>query len=145
MKSGVHPWIGCGVKAEWPTGRGVIGVPALHDAAGDQRGDRRLAEVDLPTFSLLAPGVVQDHATLGFPADLGKGGEITGALMLDPRNSVAGLSLFNRVLGLGPAAVSRRLFSSAPSGQHRRGSFERTQAKPVDLRVIPRSTFIAQA
>ena len=53
------------------------------------------------TFNILAPGVVQDHFTLGFTANIGKGSEITGAFMVAPRKSVTGPSLFNAVLGPG--------------------------------------------
>jgi long-chain fatty acid transport protein len=53
------------------------------------------------TFNILAPGVVQDHFTLGFTAGLGKDSEITGAFMVAPPKSTAGPSLFNAVLGPG--------------------------------------------
>ena len=53
------------------------------------------------TFNILAPGVVQDHFTLGFTTSMGKDSEITGAFMVAPRKSVTGSSLFNAVLGPG--------------------------------------------
>ena len=45
--------------------------------------------------------MVWDHFILGFTANMGKDTEITGALMVAPRKSVTGSSLFNAVLGQG--------------------------------------------
>ncbi len=47
------------------------------------------------TFNILATGVVRTHYTLGFTYASDKDSEITGALMVAPRQSVAGASLFN--------------------------------------------------
>ncbi len=47
------------------------------------------------TFNILAPGVVQDHYTLGFTYQVGHGNEITGAYMHAKRNTVSGPSFFN--------------------------------------------------
>ena len=76
------------------------GLPGVTLRAGWNHGTNPIQSSAI-TFNILAPGVVQDHATLGFTADLGNGGEITGALMVAPRKSVAGSSLFNSVLGPG--------------------------------------------
>lgn len=81
-------------------GAAYRGIAGLVLRAGWNHGSNPVQGSDI-TFNILAPGVVQDHATLGFTTDLGKGGEITGALMVAPRRSVAGTSLFNRVLGPG--------------------------------------------
>lgn len=53
------------------------------------------------TFNILAPGVVQNHATLGFTYGACKDCELSGALMVAQRQSVSGPSLFNAVLGPG--------------------------------------------
>ena len=70
--------------------------------AGYNHGSNPISPADV-TFNILAPGVVQDHYTLGFTAAAGKDSEITGALMVSPRRSVTGASLFNGVLGAGAA------------------------------------------
>ncbi|HEY5719908.1 MAG TPA: long-chain fatty acid transporter, partial [Gammaproteobacteria bacterium] len=44
------------------------------------------------TFNILAPGVVEDHVTLGFTYVLGGGSEITMAYMHAFKNSVTGPS-----------------------------------------------------
>ena len=70
--------------------------------AGYNHGSNPISPADV-TFNILAPGVVQDHYTLGFTAATGKDSEITGALMIAPRQSVTGSSLFNGVMGAGAA------------------------------------------
>jgi long-chain fatty acid transport protein len=47
------------------------------------------------TFNILAPGVVQDHFTLGFTFGLNAVSELTMAYMYAPSKSVTGGSLFN--------------------------------------------------
>jgi len=47
------------------------------------------------TFNILAPGVIEDHATLGFTYKTKSGGELTMAYMHGFNNSVTGPSLFN--------------------------------------------------
>jgi long-chain fatty acid transport protein len=42
------------------------------------------------TFNILAPGIVQDHATLGFTYALQDGSEITMAYMHAFKNSMSG-------------------------------------------------------
>lgn len=70
--------------------------------AGYNHGDNPIAAADV-TFNILAPGVITKHYTLGFTAEVDKGSEITGALMVAPRQSVSGASLFNGVMGAGAA------------------------------------------
>ena len=53
------------------------------------------------TFNILAPGVVQDHLTLGFSYALSTDSEITMAYMHAFENSVTGSSLFNSLFGPG--------------------------------------------
>jgi long-chain fatty acid transport protein len=73
---------------------------ALTLSTGWNHGSNPVQASDV-TFNILAPGVVQDHFTLGFTAGLGKDSEITGAFMVAPPKSTAGPSLFNAVLGPG--------------------------------------------
>jgi long-chain fatty acid transport protein len=47
------------------------------------------------TINILAPGVVQDHVTLGLSYAVGKSGELTVSYMHAFENSVTGASLFN--------------------------------------------------
>lgn len=68
--------------------------------AGYNRGDNPITPSDV-TFNILAPGVMKSHYTLGFTHALSKDSELTGALMVAPRQSVTGPSLFNAVLGPG--------------------------------------------
>jgi len=70
--------------------------------AGYNRGDNPISSADV-TFNILAPGVMRDHYTLGFTWAGSPDSELTGALMIAPRKSVSGSSLFNGVLGAGAA------------------------------------------
>ncbi len=63
--------------------------------AGYSRNDNPIGAQDV-TFNIIAPGVVQDHATLGFTFKTKSGGELTMAYMHAFENSVTGSSLFNR-------------------------------------------------
>jgi long-chain fatty acid transport protein len=47
------------------------------------------------TFNILAPGVVQDHFTVGATHPFGTGSEVTAAFMYAPTKSVSGSSLFS--------------------------------------------------
>lgn len=51
------------------------------------------------TFNMLAPGVVQDHYTLGLTYNVTKDSELTVAYMHAMKNSVSGSSLFNTWTG----------------------------------------------
>jgi len=70
--------------------------------AGYNHGDNPIRPADV-TFNILAPGVVTDHYTLGFTWATSKDSEVSGALMVAPRQNVSGSSLFNGVLGAGAA------------------------------------------
>ena len=77
-----------------------IGVQYAMDAsltlrAGYGRSDNPIRSEDV-TFNILAPGVVQNHYTLGATYALDKESEITGAFMYAQKNSVSGQSLFVR-------------------------------------------------
>jgi long-chain fatty acid transport protein len=80
----------------------------LNDAwtlrAGYNKGDNPISSADV-TFNILAPGVMEEHYTLGFTVALDKNHEITGAYMYAPRQTVTGSSLFNAVLGAGAAGT----------------------------------------
>jgi long-chain fatty acid transport protein len=73
---------------------------ALTLRAGYNKGDNPITSRDV-TFNILAPGVMKDHYTAGFTYALDKASEISGALMVAPRQSVTGSSLFNAVMGPG--------------------------------------------
>ena len=53
------------------------------------------------TFNIIAPGVIQNHITLGFSYNMPDKSSITVAYMHGFDNSVSGSSLFNAVLGPG--------------------------------------------
>ena len=57
--------------------------------AGYNHSDNPVQARDV-TFNILAPGVVQDHATLGFTYGVGRSSEITMAYMHAFKNSVSG-------------------------------------------------------
>lgn len=66
--------------------------------AGYNRGDNPIQSADV-TFNILAPGVVTQHYTAGLTYGLGgDNGEITGAFMYAPRNTVSGASLFSNLM-----------------------------------------------
>lgn len=75
-------------------------TPALTLRAGYNRGDNPISSANV-SFNILAPGVMKDHYTAGFTYALSPTSEISGALMIAPRQSVTGASLFNAVLGPG--------------------------------------------
>ncbi len=80
--------------------------------AGYNHGDNPIRPADV-TFNILAPGVVTTHYTLGFTYANSKDSEITGALMVAPRQSVSGASLFNGFMGgaAGNERISMRQMS----------------------------------
>lgn len=61
--------------------------------AGYNHGDNPIQSRDA-TFNILAPGIVQDHATLGFTYTLASGGELTMAYMHAFEESVSGTNGF---------------------------------------------------
>jgi long-chain fatty acid transport protein len=88
---------------------GVVKVGAawrMNDAwtlrGGYNHDENPISSADV-TFNILAPGVVTDHYTLGFTWAVNANSELTGALMVAPRQTVSGASLFNGVLGAGAA------------------------------------------
>lgn len=72
--------------------------PKLTLRAGYSHSDNPIQSRDV-TFNIIAPGVVQDHYTLGFTYGLDKDSEITMAYMHAQENSVTGSSLFNTWTG----------------------------------------------
>jgi long-chain fatty acid transport protein len=66
--------------------------------AGYNHTDNPIQSRDV-TFNMIAPGVVQDHLTLGFTYAVSKDSELTMAYMHAFKNSVSGPSLFNTWLG----------------------------------------------
>ncbi len=66
--------------------------------AGYNHGGNPIRPADV-TFNILGPGVITTHYSAGFTYAAGKDSEITGALMIAPRHSVTGASLFNGFLG----------------------------------------------
>ncbi|MBX3620647.1 MAG: outer membrane protein transport protein [Rhizobacter sp.] len=68
--------------------------------AGYNHGDNPIRSADV-TFNILAPGVITDHYTAGFTWAANADSELTGALMIAPRKSVTGSSMFNGIMGPG--------------------------------------------
>ena len=68
--------------------------PNLIVRAGYNRTDNPIVSRDV-TINIIAPGVVQDHLTLGFTYSLSKDSELTMAYMHAFENSVTGSSLYN--------------------------------------------------
>jgi len=66
--------------------------------AGYGKTDNPIQSRDV-TFNILAPGVVQDHYTLGFTRTMDKDSELTMAFMHAAENSVSGNSLFTALSG----------------------------------------------
>ena len=65
---------------------------------GYNRGDNPISASDV-TFNILAPGVMTQHYTAGFTYATAKDSEVTAALMIAPRQTVSGPSLFNGFMG----------------------------------------------
>lgn len=63
--------------------------PTLLLRAGYNHSDNPIQARDV-TFNILAPGIVQDHLTLGFTYNVGRSSEITGAYMHAFKKSVSG-------------------------------------------------------
>jgi long-chain fatty acid transport protein len=68
--------------------------PNLVLRAGYNHTDNPISSRDV-TINIVAPGVIKDHATLGFTYSLSKDSELTMAYMHAFKNSVQGSSLFN--------------------------------------------------
>jgi long-chain fatty acid transport protein len=69
--------------------------------AGYNRGDNPITAADV-TFNILAPGVIKTHYTAGFTYALAKDSELTGFVMVAPRQTVTGPSMFNSPAFFGP-------------------------------------------
>lgn len=72
--------------------------PNLTLRAGYNKGDNPVTASNV-TFNILAPGVITSHYTAGFSYAVGKDSEFSAALMVAPRVSVSGPSLFNGFMG----------------------------------------------
>lgn len=70
--------------------------PALIVRAGYNHSSAPIEPADV-TFNILAPGVVQNHYTVGLTHPFAKRTEVTAAFMYAPSRSVAGSSLFNPI------------------------------------------------
>jgi long-chain fatty acid transport protein len=73
-------------------------TPSLILRAGYNRSDNPIQGRDV-TFNIIAPGVVKNHATLGFTYNVNQDSELTMAYMHAFRNSVEAPSLFRNFLG----------------------------------------------
>jgi len=73
----------------WKLGIEYAYSPALTLRAGYNHSDQPISSQDV-TFNILAPGVVQDHVSLGFTYSLGQSGEVTVAYMHAFEESVSG-------------------------------------------------------
>ncbi|MBW8458270.1 MAG: outer membrane protein transport protein [Thiobacillus sp.] len=71
--------------------------------AGYNRGDNPIPAGDV-TFNILAPGVIEDHVTLGFTYTLASGNELTMSYMHGFSNDVSGASILP-VFGGAPAPM----------------------------------------
>ena len=74
---------------------------ALTLRVGYNKGDNPITSADV-SFNIIAPGVMTNHYTAGFTFAIDKESEITGMLMVAPRQSVSGGSLFNSPAFFGP-------------------------------------------
>lgn len=72
--------------------------PALTLRAGYNHGSNPIQARDV-TFNILAPGVVQEHYTLGMTYAVSKDSELTAYYMHAREKTVSGASLFNSWLG----------------------------------------------
>lgn len=72
--------------------------PQMTLRVGYNKGDNPITPANV-TFNILAPGVMTQHYTAGFTYAMTKDSEVTGALMVAPRVSVTGPSLFNGFMG----------------------------------------------
>ena len=70
--------------------------------AGLNRGQNPVTSENV-TFNILAPGVMKQHYTGGFTWAMSPTDELSASLMIAPRQSVSGPSMFNAVMGAGAA------------------------------------------
>jgi long-chain fatty acid transport protein len=88
-----------------------LGVEYRYDSrltlrGGWNRSDNPISAEDV-TINILAPGVVQDHLTLGLTYVTASGGELSFAYMHAFDNSVSGSSFFNNFTGGAPAGSEK--------------------------------------
>jgi long-chain fatty acid transport protein len=66
--------------------------------AGIDKSENPISSNDV-TFNILAPGVVENHYSVGFTLAMDKNSELTGAFTYVDENKVSGSSLFNNFTG----------------------------------------------
>lgn len=66
--------------------------------AGIDKSENPISSSDV-TFNILAPGVVENHFSVGFTLAMDKSSELTGAFTYVKENKVSGSSLFNTFTG----------------------------------------------
>ena len=86
--------------------------PKLILRAGYNHTDNPIQGRDV-TFNMIAPGVVKDHATLGFTYNVGKDSEVTMAYMHAFKNSVEATSLFSTWLGTGGGTDKIQMYENS--------------------------------
>jgi long-chain fatty acid transport protein len=72
--------------------------------AGYNHGDNPITASDV-TFNILAPGVIEDHVTLGFTYTLASGNELTMSYMHGFSNDVSGTSILPAFMMQQPAGT----------------------------------------
>ncbi len=80
--------------------------------AGYNHGNNPIRAADV-TFNILAPGVIEDHLTLGFSYETASGGELSMAYMHAFENSVKGASFFNAVLGTSTITETIKMYQDS--------------------------------
>ncbi len=84
----------------WKLGASWRVTPDWTLRLGFNRGDNPVTAGDV-TFNILAPGVMTKHYTAGFGWNASPQDSVNAFLMVAPRQTVTGPSLFNAVLGAG--------------------------------------------
>jgi long-chain fatty acid transport protein len=92
----------------WKLGVEYAVSSALTLRAGYGHSDNPILARDV-TFNIIAPGVVQDHYTLGLTYALSKNSEITMAYMHAAKQSVSGASLFNAFIPVPNAGGTEKI------------------------------------
>ena len=72
--------------------------------AGWNHGDNPISASDV-TFNILAPGVIEDHVTVGFTYTLASGNELTMSYMHGFSNDVSGASILPVMAGMSPTPM----------------------------------------
>jgi len=88
----------------WKLGVEYKDNPAWTYRAGYNHGDNPISSSDV-TFNILAPGVVQDHVTLGFTNTLQSGDEWSMSFMYAFNEEVSGASILPAFQGGSPAGT----------------------------------------